>query len=44
MLENFWHKNKDGPIITMDAGPNIHLLFRQDQKKMCDEIIHATQF
>lgn len=44
MLESFWHKNQDGPIITMDAGPNIHLLFRPDQQKMCNEIIDATRF
>ncbi len=44
MLENFWHEHHDGPVITLDAGPNIHLLFRPDQQKMCNEIIHATQF
>lgn len=26
-----WHDKKDGPIVTMDAGSNIHLLFRRDQ-------------
>jgi len=30
-IENFWKKHDDGPLVTMDAGPNIHLLFRQDQ-------------
>jgi len=25
-----WRKNGDGPIVTMDAGPNIHLLYRND--------------
>lgn len=30
-LRSFWDKNKDGPLVTMDAGPNIHLLFRPDQ-------------
>ena len=24
--ENFWEKNGKGPITTVDAGPNIHLL------------------
>lgn len=28
----FWHENKDGPLVTMDAGPNVHLLYREDQK------------
>lgn len=26
-----WHKEGDGPIVTMDAGSNIHLLFRNNQ-------------
>lgn len=26
-----WQKDGDGPIITMDAGSNIHLLFRTNQ-------------
>ncbi len=33
-LQTFWKDNGDGPIVTMDAGPNIHLLFRQDQKNL----------
>ncbi|ATW01879.1 diphosphomevalonate decarboxylase [Candidatus Legionella polyplacis] len=34
MLKELWKKKKDGPIVTMDAGPNIHLLYRTDQKKL----------
>ena len=30
-LQRFWEQNGDGPIVTMDAGPNIHLLYRMDQ-------------
>lgn len=26
-----WDKFKDGPLVTMDAGPNVHYLFRSDQ-------------
>ena len=33
-LRSFWEDNNDGPIVTMDAGPNIHLLFRQDQAEL----------
>lgn len=29
----FWSKWQDGPLVTMDAGANVHLLFRNDQKK-----------
>ena len=33
-LQNEWQKNGDGPIVTMDAGPNIHLLYRVEQTDM----------
>ncbi|MDX1838649.1 diphosphomevalonate decarboxylase [Legionella taurinensis] len=30
-LQDFWQREGDGPLVTMDAGPNIHLLYRVDQ-------------
>ncbi|MBN9231224.1 MAG: diphosphomevalonate decarboxylase [Legionella sp. 40-6] len=36
-LQLFWEKKGDGPIITMDAGPNIHLLYRPDQVELTYE-------
>lgn len=33
-LQNLWEREGDGPIITMDAGPNIHLLYRPDQQEI----------
>lgn len=33
-LKDFWDKKGDGPIVTMDAGPNIHLLYRPEQKDL----------
>ena len=30
-VRDFWHEHGDGPLVTLDAGPNIHLLFRDDQ-------------
>jgi diphosphomevalonate decarboxylase len=33
-LKADWEREKDGPIITMDAGPNIHLLYRPDQNTL----------
>lgn len=30
-LQDFWLAKGDGPLVTMDAGPNIHLLYRKDQ-------------
>ena len=32
-VRKFWKENKDGPLVTMDAGPNVYLLYRQDQEK-----------
>ncbi|MDX2346373.1 MAG: diphosphomevalonate decarboxylase [Legionella sp.] len=29
-------KQQDGPLITMDAGPNIHLLYRPDQIQLAN--------
>lgn len=37
-LEKFWDKKGDGPIVTMDAGPNIHLLYRPDQIEIAHEL------
>lgn len=34
MIQSLWEEHKDGPIVTMDAGPNIHLLYRLDQADM----------
>ncbi len=31
LTRDFWHREGDGPLVTMDAGPNIHFLWRQDQ-------------
>lgn len=39
-LQEFWRFEKDGPIITMDAGPNIHLLYRPDQLEIAEIIRH----
>ncbi|STX29810.1 mevalonate diphosphate decarboxylase [Legionella beliardensis] len=33
-LQNLWERHGDGPIVTMDAGPNIHLLYRPEQTDM----------
>lgn len=36
---HFWKEDNDGPIVTMDAGSNIHLLFREDQNIMYDKYV-----
>ncbi len=34
LTRDFWEAHGDGPLVTMDAGPNIHLLWRKDQKDL----------
>lgn len=36
-LKNIWRETGDGPLVTMDAGPNIHLLLRADQRAAADQ-------
>ena len=38
MIENFWERKGDGPLITMDAGSSVHLLYRGDQEDFAEEI------
>ena len=40
-LRQVWQARGDGPLVTIDAGPNIHLLFREDQNKLCEEMMAA---
>lgn len=37
-LRQIWSENGDGPLVTMDAGANIHLLYRADQKELAAQI------
>ncbi len=30
MAQELWHESGMGPLVTMDAGPNVHFLFRED--------------
>jgi diphosphomevalonate decarboxylase len=39
-LRAYWDKKGDGPLITMDAGPNIHLLYRSNQQDIQQDIQH----
>ena len=32
LVRQFWQKKGDGPWVTMDAGANVHLLYRPDQE------------
>lgn len=37
-IRHFWKKLDDGPLVTMDAGANVHLLYRLDQQEIKKEI------
>jgi diphosphomevalonate decarboxylase len=34
----YWQKNNDGPLITMDAGANVHLIYREDQIEIASQL------
>ncbi len=36
-LQTFWQDKQNGPIVTMDAGSNIHLLYRPTDKELANE-------
>ncbi len=40
-LQSEWKKMGDGPLITMDAGPNVHLLYRTDQSSLAKQLKHT---
>ena len=37
-VESFWEQKGDGPLVTMDAGSSVHLLYRMDQKELVNEV------
>lgn len=34
LIQDHWQRTGDGPLVTMDAGPNIHLLYRSHQTRL----------
>ena len=34
IIDRLWEENSDGPLVTMDAGPHVHLVWRKDQKHL----------
>jgi len=38
VVRNYWRDHSDGPLVTMDAGANVHLIFRSDQQSRLKEI------
>ncbi|MGE3919880.1 MAG: diphosphomevalonate/mevalonate 3,5-bisphosphate decarboxylase family protein [Gammaproteobacteria bacterium] len=37
-IRKHWEKVGDGPIVTIDAGPNVHLLYRPEQLDLSNQI------
>lgn len=40
LLQKVWERDGDGPLVTMDAGPNIHLLYRPNQENQFMKFKH----
>ena len=38
VVKDVWQSKDDGPWVTMDAGPNVHLLYREDQISLAKQI------
>lgn len=41
-FQHTWARQGDGPLVTMDAGPNIHLLYRPDQAALAKAFKHQA--
>ncbi|MCB0361498.1 MAG: diphosphomevalonate decarboxylase, partial [Bdellovibrionales bacterium] len=43
LIRKEWEVNQDGPWVTMDAGANVHLLYREDQKNLAQNLKTSLQ-
>ncbi len=34
LITTYWREKGDGPLVTMDAGANVHLIYRADQAQL----------
>lgn len=37
-IDDIWNAHGDGPLVTMDAGPNVHFLYREDQLELAQQV------
>lgn len=37
--KHIWNFKGDGPLVTMDAGPNVHLLYRPEQRELAEKMV-----
>ncbi len=42
-VKKWWKKTGDGPLITMDAGSSVHLLYRPDQQKIAQNLLNQIK-
>lgn len=42
-LQTQWQQHQDGPIITMDAGANVHVLWRSNQQQYAEQCRNVMQ-
>lgn len=40
-MRQIWREEGDGPLVTMDAGPNVHLLLRNEQIARAKDWLHG---
>lgn len=38
MVDQLWADAKEGPLVTMDAGPHVHLIWRDDQMALMSKL------
>lgn len=43
LVKTIWQERGDGPLVTMDAGANVHLLYRPDQINIAEQIRSQTE-
>lgn len=43
-IDTFWQQEKDGPLVTMDAGATVHLLYRQDQERFLNKNLWEIKY
>jgi diphosphomevalonate decarboxylase len=43
LAREVWNEAGDGPLVTMDAGANVHLLYRPDQTALAARLRESTE-
>lgn len=42
-LNQFWQEKQEGPLVTMDAGSNIHLLYQEGQQEIYQFVFESLK-